>query len=506
MQLIQSKHTFKASTLCTALLTTLALSGCGGGSGGSTPGQITNSSPTVSGDNSVVVAENQVEVASYSATDPDGDSFTFSISGADASLFNIDANGNLSFVEAPDYDAGETGPFAVNVLATDTGGLTGSLVVSVTVSDEVDPATHAVVQTIAADFVSGSEVMFIDGQSMQVTGPYYVKTQTDYSIDTYGNSIYHIGSFFIDTIEKYSADSPDTQVWSYSTQDSGDSTSRNPYTIVSLSDEKAYLIRYGSDKVWIVNPSVAADDIENFKIGELDLSGYNLPGTVGGTPNPAAGIIVDGKLYISMQRFSDNFSEIGTGYVAVFDTETDTEIETNASDADTVMGIPLQGTNAARNGLVYNSGKVYVTTTKQFGSTDLTLSRIETIRTEDYAHNSILDATSIEGNTGSSIKGTLVVSDEQGYFYTSEYDANFNELSTLYQFNPSTGEITGSDIGGNGTETISYATLDSANIIWMSIANPANPGIDLIDTATNSKIGNRLATEFNPSTIRFIGQ
>lgn len=505
MQLIQNKHTFKASTLCTALFTTLVLSGCGGGSGGSTPGEITNSSPTVSGDNSVVVAENQVEVASYTATDPDGDSFTFSISGADVNLFSIDTDGNLSFVEAPDYDAGETGPFAVNVLATDTGGLTGALVVSVTVSDEIDPATNAVVQTIAADY-SSSEVVLIDGQSNQVSNPYYIKTQSDYTINTYGNSIYHIGSFFIDTIDKYNADAPDTQVWSYSTQEAGSSSSSNPYAILSLSAEKAYVIRYGSDKVWIVNPSVDANDSENFKIGELDLSAYNLPGTVGGTPNPAAGIIIDGKLYISMQRFSDDFSTIGTGYVAVFDTETDTEIETNANDADTVMGIPLQGTNAARNGLVYNSGKVYVTTSKQFGSTDLTLSRIETISTEDYAHNSILDATAIEGNTGSTIKGTLVVSDEQGYFYTSEYDANFNELSTLYQFNPSTGEITGSDIGGNGTETISYATLDSANIIWMSVANPTNPGIDLINTATNEKVGNRLATTLNPSVIRFVGE
>lgn len=370
MQLIQNKHMFAASTLFTALL----LGGCGGSGGTSVEPPSTNTAPSISGDASPTVAENQLTVGTYTATDTEGDTLTLSLTGANAGLFSIDADGNLSFVTAPDYDNGDIGPFEVTIVATDTGGLTGSITLAVSVSNEIDPATNAIVQTIAADFVSGSEVMFIDGQSKQVTGPYYVKTQTDFSVDTYGNNIYHIGSFFIDTIEKYNADSPDTQLWRYSTQDAGDSTSRNPYTIVSLSDEKAYVIRYGSDKVWIVNPSVAADDMDNFKIGELDLSAYNLPGTVGGTPNPAAGIIVDGKLYISMQRFSDNFGEIGTGYVAVFDTQTDSEIETNASDADTVMGIPLAGTNAARNGLVYNSGKVYVTTSKQFGSTDITLS------------------------------------------------------------------------------------------------------------------------------------
>lgn len=500
MQFIQSKQVFAASTLFTALL----LAGCGGSSSNNPDPQPTNTAPSVTGEAAPTVAENQLVVGSYNATDPEGDNLTLSLTGANADLFAIDSEGNLTFVTAPDYDNGEVGPFEVTIVATDTGGLTGSITLAVSVSNEVDPATNAIVQTIAADFVSGSEVMFIDGQSMQVTGPYYVKTQTDYSVDTYGSNIYHIGAFFIDTIEKYQADAPDNQIWSFSTQDAGDSTSRNPYTLVSVSDEKAYLIRYGSDKVWIVNPSVSSNDSANFKIGELDLSAYNLPGSVGGTPNPAAGIVVNGKLYISMQRFSDDFQQIGAGYVAVFDTETDTEIETNASDADSVMGIPLTGTNAARNGLTYRDGKVYVTTSKPFFSADISMSRIESISTEDYSINSVLDATAIADNTTATIKGTLVVSNEKGYFYTSEYDASFNELSTLYQFNPSSGEITATDVGGNGTETISYATLDKANIIWMSMANPTNPGVDLIDTETNSKIGNRLATQLNPKVIRFV--
>ncbi len=46
----------------------------------------------------------------------------------------------------------------------------------------------------------------------------------------------------------------------------------DPYALVSLSETKAYLLRYGSDKVWVVNPQ--AENSEDFKIGELDLSGY----------------------------------------------------------------------------------------------------------------------------------------------------------------------------------------------------------------------------------------
>lgn len=50
---------------------------------------------------SVDVSENIVTVGQFIATDADGDDFEYFINGVDASKFNIDANGNVTFKEAP---------------------------------------------------------------------------------------------------------------------------------------------------------------------------------------------------------------------------------------------------------------------------------------------------------------------------------------------------------------------------------------------------------------------
>ncbi len=56
----------------------------------------------------VTVNENQTHAITLSATDADGDSITYSISGADASSFNINSStGLVTFKTAPDYESGK---------------------------------------------------------------------------------------------------------------------------------------------------------------------------------------------------------------------------------------------------------------------------------------------------------------------------------------------------------------------------------------------------------------
>lgn len=363
----------------------------------------------------------------------------------------------------------------------------------------------AVVQTIAPDYTN-SEVAYLDAETQQVTSGYYVKDASDYTISTYKGDVFHIGRFFIDTVTKYNAldaSSRDSAIWSYSTQDAQDSTSRNPYVLVSLSESKAYILRYGSSKVWIVNPQ--ATNSEDFKVGELDLAGYAQETNSAGTPNPASAVITDGKLYIAMQRFDDDYAA-GTAYVAVFDTATDTEIETNANDQDSVKGIPLMGVNPLEHSLVANEDKVYVTTRNGYSSFDLTYSRIEAINTSDYSLTEVLNAGDIADNSAAFIKSSVVISPEQGYFYASEtfYEPSYHEIGTVYEFNPTTGDILTAKVAGTGTENISFIGVDAANFLWVSVANPEMPGVDVIDTTTNENYVERLATVLNPSTIRFI--
>lgn len=361
----------------------------------------------------------------------------------------------------------------------------------------------AVVQTIAPDY-SSSEVAYLDLNDQSVAGDYYVKDKSDYTLTSYGKDVYHIGRFFIDTVEKYNSDAPDAQIYSYGTKDEGETASSNPYNLVFANANKAYLIRYGSSKVWIVNPN--ATEAADFKIGELDLGSY-IPENNSTTPSPSAGVVVDGKLYITMQRLSDAWAP-NTAYVAVFDVATDTEIETNHTADDGVKGIKLTGQNPLEHNLKAAFGDVYVTSRSVFGNTDLSLSMIEKIETSDYSTSTVLSAADIADNTEAFITTSEIVSTSKGYFVASK--AGFNDdgkwvtTSALYEFNPTTGAIVASNIAETGSEEISFISVDDSNFLWVSTINPSTPGIDVINTVTNQKEGDRLLTELNPGVIRFL--
>ncbi len=99
----------------------------------------------------ITVAENTAAVTTAAATDPNSDAITFSIAGADAARFTINATtGVLSFVAAPNFeapaDAGANNVYDITVTASDGHGGSDSQVVAVTVSnaDEAPTGTLAI--------------------------------------------------------------------------------------------------------------------------------------------------------------------------------------------------------------------------------------------------------------------------------------------------------------------------------------------------------------------------
>jgi hypothetical protein len=368
------------------------------------------------------------------------------------------------------------------------------------IENDDDPKlpAKALVQTVAPDY-SSSEVAAIDVESQQVINDYFIKAKSDYTIASYLNNVYHIGRYGIDTIDKYSNPNLDALMWSFSTQDNEDSTSRNPYALTFVHESKAYLIRYGSEKVWIVNPE--ATQAEDFKIGELDLSSY-VEEDFGGTPNPSAAIVHEDKLYIAMQRLDTNWSA-HTAYVAVFDVNTDEEIETNANSEDAVKGIPLTGLNPLENSLTAFGSEVYVTSRDAYSSFDFSGSKIESIDTDSFRLREVVSAVDV----GANIHATAIVDGNHGYFYTTTgavVDGAWTEMSTLYQFGPSSGEIIEKNVANTGSEDINFMTLDENNYLWLSIGSAQMPGVEVLDTTDNTHYSERLLTELNPGKIVFL--
>ena len=105
------------------------------------------------------VAENTTAVGTFAASDADGDAVQYTLSGADAELFQIDSAGALSFKAAPDFearaDANLDNTYDVTVEASD-GTLSAQTDVAVSVTN--DPSDDVVVDNppTAADITDAT--------------------------------------------------------------------------------------------------------------------------------------------------------------------------------------------------------------------------------------------------------------------------------------------------------------------------------------------------------------
>ena len=83
--------------------------------------------------------------AAYTATDPEGDTPTWSVSGPDSGKFTIPAGGQLTFRSSPDFESPEDADgdnvYEVTVVASDPARNSDELDVRVTVTNELETGT-----------------------------------------------------------------------------------------------------------------------------------------------------------------------------------------------------------------------------------------------------------------------------------------------------------------------------------------------------------------------------
>ena len=104
---------------------------------------VNDNSPVFTSGAAFSVAENQTSVGTVLANDADGDSLTYSLSGADASAFSINSStGVITFNSAPDYETKTS--YSVTVTASDgTNAETQSLTISITNVNEYSPVINS---------------------------------------------------------------------------------------------------------------------------------------------------------------------------------------------------------------------------------------------------------------------------------------------------------------------------------------------------------------------------
>jgi hypothetical protein len=118
------------------------LSACGGGGGSPVSDINQNAAPEITGISDYAIDENSSDVATFQATDAEGDNITYSISGDDASLLSIESSsGVLSFQSSPDFenprDSDIDNIYQVTIVASD-GQLSTSLGITISVNDVLE--------------------------------------------------------------------------------------------------------------------------------------------------------------------------------------------------------------------------------------------------------------------------------------------------------------------------------------------------------------------------------
>ena len=337
-----------------------------------------------------------------------------------------------------DGNHGRLSNILVRVLATVVLLTTGNLS-----SSYADITTTAIISTIASDYTSGAHsVVSVE----PIGGPRTVQnnllpTISDITVAAYGKYFYRIERYMSDNVTKFDIAAPDTPVWQFSTLDDDESGSSNPQDLIFVSDEKAYLLRYGKTKAWIVNPSAATQ--AEFKVGELDMGAY---ADSDGNPEMRSGVIVDGKLFVTMQRLdrNDSWNPTNDAFVAVFDSATDTQIDTGTPNDEGLPGIEIPIKNPGAIQFLEDSDKLYIQGSGDFGSTysgtDPEYSGgIISLDPDTYAIDMVVDDGDANTHPYGNISGMSLVSAAKGYFVGYDGWAD----NTLYVFNPTTSIVDG---------------------------------------------------------------
>ena len=142
----------KSYTLVFMSLIMIAACGGGGGGGSDAPGSgyttPTNNPPSITNtDMNVSVVENQTTTFTVNATDPNGDTLSYALSGDDASLLSISNQGVVTFNTAPDFenpsDADINNIYKITVTVSD-GYLSATANFEITVTNDTsDDETYS---------------------------------------------------------------------------------------------------------------------------------------------------------------------------------------------------------------------------------------------------------------------------------------------------------------------------------------------------------------------------
>lgn len=219
----------------------------------------------------------------------------------------------------------------------------------------------------------------------------------------WGGRIYVINRLSADNIQALDPSAGYETLWQCSV---GNGT--NPHDIAFVSEQKAYVSLYGSADLLIVDPSTGPD-CEGFIRGAISLERF---ADSDGIPEMDRLAIVDGRLYVSMQRLdrNDGFSVTDRSLIGVIETASDTLVDIDPATPE-VDAIVLTGTNPF-SGLMVDeaTGRLFVAEVGSFsdvGDGGLDVIDLEQGRSLGFAIT--------ETDLGGNLSAVALADDRRGY-------------------------------------------------------------------------------------------
>ena len=260
----------------------------------------------------------------------------------------------------------------------------------------------------------------------------------------------------------------------------------NPYDIAFWSDTKAYVSRYDTDSLWVVNPETGAH-LKSISLAPL--------ADADGIPEMDHMILLGGKLFVSVQRLDRNnfYTTTGPGRIAVIDVATDTLVDVDPGTAGK-QGIVLAAGNPVTP-LEWNLAdrKFYVGEAGDYGVID---GGIEAVDPATLSASGLLVR---EDSLGGDVSVIRLSSATQGYAIIS--DASFN--TKLVRFDVTTHRKFATPYPATGF-VLADCLLDDLGRVWLSDRTVSAPGLRVFDVATGAQLtgADRKSTRLNSSHIQ----
>lgn len=345
----------------------------------------------------------------------------------------------------------------------------------------------AIVSTRSTGFDAGDISIF------STTAPFRSALQlassgSDIRVRTFGDNFYVLAGFGTSTFTRYSLAQANTATLQLSVN--GSDQDANPHDLIFVNDQKAYLLRYGAGDIWVVNPS--ATDESDFLLSTIDLSAYDADGI----PNMHRGVIVDNKLFVLLQRLNDITFEVNqSAYVAVIDTDTDTEINTGTGN---LPGIELSVRNPVALSVDPATSDIFVAAVGRFGFEGFSdpeyTGGVATVNTSDFTTQQLVDDSAEIGQFVD-----IEVIDANKAYAINYLSASENRL---IEVNPNTGDLSEGAVAGlDGVDLESLSIGPNGNL-WVGIVDPVNPRIAVINPVDNT-LSAEIPMIFNTQNIVF---